>query len=210
MEPQNEHRSESPEPGFRGDSKLYISLHSRGCHFWPTSFKFGGNVNFCNGLDNFVGQTNKIVFTLVLGSFPKYFGFGAPRRISDGVSPQISIDIIEIIFLYKFKAYFLFVLAGYIMLSNVYFTFSLCNHTLIQICSNSIISNNESLMKDDFSLSNHYPFWSNWHFGPAMLVIWKICLWRKLTKLYDLLFEDRWWYIHFEWNNCFAKRKFAM
>lgn len=131
-----------------------ISLHSRGCHFWPTSFKFGRNVNFCNSLDNFVGKTNQIVFTQILGSFPKYFGFGVPRRILDGVSPQISFDIIEVIFLYKFKAHFVCVLAGYIMSPNVYFTFSLLNHTLIQIFSNSTISNNENLMKDDFALSN--------------------------------------------------------
>lgn len=74
--------------------------------------------------------TNQIVFSQVLGSFPKYFGFGAPRRILYSVSPQISFDTIEIIFLYKFKAHFIFVLAGYIMLPNVYFTFSLLNITL--------------------------------------------------------------------------------
>lgn len=132
MEPQKEHRSESTEPGFRSVSKLYISLHSRGCYFWPTSFKFGENVNFCNSLDNFVGQTNQIVFTQVLKSFPKYFGFGAPRRILDGVSSQISVDVLEIIFLYKFKAHFLCVLASWlvIMFPNVYFTFSLLNITL--------------------------------------------------------------------------------
>lgn len=56
-------------------------MHSIIRKFWPIFFKFGANISLCNRFDDFVGQTNPIIFTPVFGDFPPNFGIWIPKEM---------------------------------------------------------------------------------------------------------------------------------